>query len=65
MRTWALRELNVPIDFVGGVSMGAIVAAGVAMGWDGPEMDRRLRAAFVDTSPLDDLAIPILANLAR
>jgi NTE family protein len=57
----ALRERGVPIDFVGGVSMGAIVAAGVAMGWDDPEMDRRIREAFVNTSPLDDIALPILA----
>jgi NTE family protein len=57
----ALRERNVPIDFVGGVSMGAIVAAGVAMNWDDAEMDRRIRAAFVNTSPLDDIAFPILA----
>ena len=57
----ALRERNVPIDFVAGVSMGAVVGAGFAMGWDGEEMDRRIRDAFVDTSPLDDIAIPILA----
>lgn len=57
----ALRERDVPIDFVGGVSMGAIVAAGVAMGWDDTEMDRRIRAAFVETSPLDDIALPLLA----
>jgi NTE family protein len=57
----ALRERGVPIDFVGGVSMGAIVAAGVAMGWDEQEMDRRIHEAFVDTSPLDDIALPLLA----
>lgn len=57
----ALRERGVPIDFVAGVSMGAVIAAGVAMGWDGPEMDRRIQDAFVNTSPLDDIAIPILA----
>lgn len=57
----ALREHGAPIDFVGGVSMGAIIAAGVAMGWDDAEMDRRIREAFVDTSPLDDIAFPILA----
>jgi NTE family protein len=57
----ALRSQEVPIDFVGGVSMGAIIAAGVAMGWDEPEMERRIREAFVDTSPLDDIAIPLLA----
>jgi NTE family protein len=57
----ALRERNVPIDFVGGVSMGAIIAAGVAMGWDDEEGDRRIREAFVTSSPLDDLALPLLA----
>ena len=57
----ALRERCVPVDFVGGSSMGAIVAAGIAMGWDQTEMDRRLHEAFVDTSPLDDIALPLLA----
>ena len=57
----ALRERSVPIDFVGGSSMGAIVGAGVAMGWTQEEMDRRLHEAFVDTSPLDDIALPLLA----
>jgi NTE family protein len=57
----ALREAGVPIDFVGGASMGAIVAAGVAMGWDDAEIDWRIRKAFVDTSPVDDLAFPFIA----
>jgi NTE family protein len=57
----ALRERGVPIDFVGGASMGGIVAAGVAMGWDDEELRRRIREAFVDTSPLDDIALPLLA----
>jgi NTE family protein len=57
----ALRERGVPVDFVGGSSMGAIVGAGLAMGWGEAEMDRRLHEAFVDTSPLDDIALPLLA----
>jgi len=57
----ALRERGVPIDFVGGSSMGAIMGAGVAMGWDEAEMDRRIRAAFVTSSPLDDIAFPLIA----
>jgi len=57
----ALRERNVPIDFVGGSSMGAIVGAGLAMGWSEQEMDARLHEAFVDSSPLDDIALPLLA----
>lgn len=57
----ALREHDVPVDFVGGVSMGAVIAAGLAMGWDDTEMERRIREAFVETSPLDDIAVPLLA----
>ena len=57
----ALKQRGVPIDFVGGVSMGAIIAAGLAMGWDDDELDRRIRKAFVETSPLDDIALPMIA----
>ncbi|HEY5107081.1 MAG TPA: patatin-like phospholipase family protein [Caulobacteraceae bacterium] len=57
----ALRARGVPIDFVAGVSMGAIIGAGVAMGWDDAELYGRIRKAFVDTSPLDDIALPFIA----
>jgi NTE family protein len=57
----ALREAKVPIDFVGGSSMGAIIAAGLAMGWDDAELDARIRKAFVESSPLADIAFPLIA----
>jgi NTE family protein len=57
----ALHEDGVPIDFLGGVSMGAIIAAGLAMGWDDPEMTARIRKAFVTTNPLSDVAFPMIA----
>lgn len=57
----ALHERHVPIDFVGGVSMGAIVAGGLAMGWTQEELETRLRKAFVDSSPTDDIAFPLIA----
>lgn len=57
----ALREAGTPIDFVGGASMGAVVAAGVALGWDDQEIDRRIRTAFVSSSPLADIALPLIA----
>ena len=41
--------------------MGAIVAAGIAMGWDDGELEARIQRAFVDTSPLDDIAFPMIA----
>jgi NTE family protein len=56
----ALREANCPIDFIGGTSMGAIVAASVACGWDDEEIDRRIRKAFVESNPLSDYRLPVV-----
>ncbi len=57
----ALREAGVPIDLVGGTSMGAIVAASVAAGWTIEEMDERFRRAFVDRNPLNDYTVPFVS----
>jgi NTE family protein len=57
----ALRESKTPIDFVCGASMGAVIAAALAMGWNDAEIDWRIRKAFVDSSPLDDIAFPMIA----
>lgn len=59
----ALRAAGVPFDIIGGASMGAIVAAGVAMGWDHQELSRRMRRAFVQSSPLSDFTLPLVAVL--
>lgn len=56
----AIRERGVPIDFVGGASMGAVVAACVAMGWDDAEIERRIRKAFVESNPLGDYTLPVV-----
>jgi NTE family protein len=57
----ALREARVPIDFVGGASIGAVIAAGVAMNWSDEEMRVRYRRCFVDTNPLNDYTFPFVA----
>ena len=57
----ALREARVPLDFVGGASFGAIIAAGIAMGWDDAEMVLRYRRSFVDTNPVNDYTFPLVA----
>jgi NTE family protein len=57
----ALREARVPIDFVGGSSIGSIIAAGVAMGWSDEEMRTRYRRSFVDTNPVNDYTFPFVA----
>lgn len=56
----AIRELGIPIDFAGGASMGAVVAACVAIGWSDDEIDRRIRKAFVETNPLGDYTLPVV-----
>jgi len=57
----ALREARVPIDFVGGSSIGSIIAAGVAMGWSDDEMRMRYRRSFVDSNPVNDYTFPFVA----
>ncbi|UPT64405.1 MAG: patatin-like phospholipase family protein [Hyphomonadaceae bacterium JAD_PAG50586_4] len=56
----ALREAGLPFDVVGGTSMGAIIAACVAMGWDNDEIELRIRKAFVETNPLGDYMLPVV-----
>jgi len=56
----AIREKGIPIDFAGGASMGAVVAACVAMGWDDGETERRIRKAFVESNPLGDYNLPVV-----
>jgi NTE family protein len=57
----ALREKGLPIDFVSGASMGAIVAGCVAMGWSDDEIEDRIRDAFVKSNPLGDHVLPVVA----
>ncbi len=57
----AIRERRVPIDFVAGASMGAIIGACVAMGWSDQEIETRIRDAFVDSNPLGDHILPVVA----
>jgi NTE family protein len=57
----ALREAGVPIDFLGGASIGAIIAAGVAMGWSDAEMHSCYRRGFVDSNPVNDYTFPLVA----
>jgi NTE family protein len=54
----ALRELQIPIDVVGGTSMGAFLSALIACGLDSVEMARVARDTFVRANFLNDYAIP-------
>ncbi|MEX0645883.1 MAG: patatin-like phospholipase family protein, partial [Parvularculaceae bacterium] len=57
----AMRERGAPIDCVSGASMGAIIAACVAMGWSDAEIEERIRDAFVASNPLGDHVLPVVA----
>lgn len=57
----ALREANIPIDLVGGTSMGAILGAGVSLCWTIDELTDRFRESFVDGKPLRDYTLPFVS----
>ena len=57
----ALHEAGHAIDFVGGTSIGAVVAASVAMGWSLGEIQDHILEAFVSSSPLNDYTLPVLS----
>jgi NTE family protein len=57
----ALAEAQVPFDYLGGVSMGAIIAAGLALEWNMDELTERMREAFVTSNPLSDYTLPLIA----
>jgi NTE family protein len=57
----ALREANIPIDLVGGTSMGAILGAGVSLCWTIDELKDRFRRSFVDAKPLRDYTLPFVS----
>lgn len=60
----AMREANIAIDSIGGTSIGAIIAAGYALGWSGEELALRMQRSFVATNPLNDYTLPLVALVA-
>lgn len=57
----ALREAGIPIDLLGGTSMGGILAAGVAARWSVQELTERFRHYFVESRPLRDYTLPFVS----
>ena len=57
----ALREARIPIDLVGGTSMGAILGADICQGWSVEELTERFRRSFVDAKPLRDYTLPLVS----
>ena len=57
----ALRQGGVPIDMIGGTSMGAILAAQFAMGCDTEEMLEITRRAYLTGRAGNDLTLPCVS----
>ena len=59
----AMSEIGVPVDWVGGTSIGSIMGAAIALGL-GPEVaTERAREAFVGGRPFGDYTLPVLSLL--
>ena len=59
----ALREMGIPIDRVGGTSIGSIIAAEVAMEWHADQMHARTREAFRKDPLAWDNTLPFVSKI--
>jgi predicted acylesterase/phospholipase RssA len=57
----ALDEAGVPVDVVVGTSMGAVVGAQYALGWDYDRMIAGCLAAFPEADVVRDFTLPVVA----
>jgi len=57
----ALRELGIPVDWVGGASIGSIFGAPVAADWPYEKAHSVARHSFVNGKPFSDYTLPVAA----
>ncbi|MBT8048926.1 MAG: patatin-like phospholipase family protein, partial [Gammaproteobacteria bacterium] len=57
----AMRELGLPIDWVGGTSIGAIMAATIASPIPMKEATELAKTSFVQGKPFSDFTIPVMS----
>lgn len=57
----ALREGGIPIDMIGGTSMGAVIASAYALGWDDQKIYDETKNIFFINNPLSDYTFPIVS----
>ena len=60
----AMVELGIPVDWIGGTSIGAIMGAAIALDVGPDEAEAMARVAFVDGKPFDDYTLPLISLLA-
>jgi predicted acylesterase/phospholipase RssA len=59
----ALREAGVPVDWVGGTSIGAIFGAAIAHDWDPDMLIENVRTPMVRRKPFSDYTLPLFSLL--
>ncbi len=59
----ALKDKGVPVDLVGGTSMGGAIASQFALGWNYDTMLRINRKEFVDKDPFSKYTVPFISLL--
>ncbi|MGH7855644.1 MAG: cyclic nucleotide-binding and patatin-like phospholipase domain-containing protein [Candidatus Binatia bacterium] len=57
----ALQECDIPVDFIGGTSMGAVIAAQHALGWDWRAMAKANRDEWPRCHPQRNFTLPLVA----
>ena len=57
----ALREAGVPIDMIGGTSMGAVIAGGLGMGFDWKESLEISRTGWLRHKPHKEYTLPFIS----
>jgi len=57
----ALQEAGIPMDMIGGTSMGASLAAQHAMGWTPGHIEKVNREVWVEIEPHKEFTLPILS----
>lgn len=57
----ALQETGMPIDLIGGSSIGAIIACGLSLGWSWEQLYDNIKQAFFDSNPVNDYTLPFVA----
>lgn len=59
----AMEELNIPIDYVGGTSMGAVAGGGIALGWKYEELFEIARELAAKKPTTDYNLLPFISFL--
>lgn len=60
----ALCEANIPVDWIGGTSIGAIMGVAIALFEDAELAENQVRDAFVNGKPFGDYTLPLVSVLA-